>query len=194
MLEGLRQKQYVGLSLYLFWDESEEGPLLHVSAEVWEWLVHHRWLISVNSRGERWSAWYAVLERHPDLRLLVSHLGLPPARSEADMGKRVKEVMEPVLGLAKYPGVHVKLSGFYALTEPNYAYPHRPAWPYVEALLKTFGSSRLLWASDFSPCLEWVSFPQTLGLLAEMPFLDAEDRRRIEGENLLVLLQEVACA
>lgn len=193
MLENLRRQRFVGLSLYLFWEELEEGPLPRVPDEVWSWLARNRWLVSVNSRGKRWSAWNAVLERHPDLHLLVSHLGLPPARSETDTGKRATEAMEPVLGLAKYPGVRVKLSGFYALTDPGYAYPHRAAWPYVEALLKAFGSSRLLWASDFSPCLEWVSFPQTLGLFEEMPFLDAEDRRRIEGKNLLTLLDEVAC-
>ncbi|MEA2526703.1 MAG: L-fuconolactonase [Thermomicrobiales bacterium] len=82
----------------------------------------------------------------------------------------------------------MKLSGFYALTEPAYDYPHRAAWPYVEVLLEEFGASRLLWGSDFAPSLEWVSYPQTLGLLAEMPSLDEEDCRRIEGENLLALL------
>jgi predicted TIM-barrel fold metal-dependent hydrolase len=58
----------------------------------------------------------------------------------------------------------------------------------VEVLLEEFGASRLLWGSDFAPSLEWVSYPQTLGLLAEMPFLDEPGRRRIEGENLLALL------
>ncbi len=96
-----------------------------------------------------------------------------------------------MLALARFAGARVKLSGFYALTTPGYDYPHRAAWPYVAALLEAFGGERLLWGSDFSPSLEWLSFPQTLGLFEQMPFLDDAARRRIEGENLLALLAEI---
>ena len=95
------------------------------------------------------------------------------------------------MALAGFPGVCVKLSGFYALTVPGYDYPHRNAWPYVVALLESFGVQRLLWGSDFSPSLELVSFPQTLGLLAQMTFLTDKDRGQIEGTNLLRILGEV---
>jgi L-fuconolactonase len=88
--------------------------------------------------------------------------------------------------------VYIKLSGFYALTRPGYAYPHQAAWPYVEVLLAAFGSNRLLWGSDFSPSLEWLSFLQTFGLFETMPFLSDSDRERIEGSNLRTLLAEVA--
>ena len=64
-------------------------------------------------------------------------------------------------------------------------------WPYVEALKNSFGVERLLWASDFTPSLDWLSFPQTLGLFGYMPFLDDADREKIEGENLLELLGEI---
>ena len=85
--------------------------------------------------------------------------------------------------------MRVKLSGFYALTEPWYDYPHELAWPYVEVLIEAFGVERLLWASDFSPHLNYQTFPQTLGLLWKMPFLGDGDRDRIAGENLLELLE-----
>src|SRR5438552_2779803 len=54
MLERLAQEQFVGLSLYLF-DEPSLGALVRVPGEVWRWLTHRRWLLSVNSRGERWA-------------------------------------------------------------------------------------------------------------------------------------------
>jgi L-fuconolactonase len=162
-----------------------------VSNEVWRWLAQQRWLVSVNSRGEHWAAWLPVLERQPDLRLLVSHLGLPPAVSTAPPEATARQVLQEVLALARYSGVHVKLSGFYALTQPGYDYPHQAAWPYVEVLLAAFGSTRLLWGSDFSPSLEWLSFPQTFGLFEAMPFLSDSDLKRIEGGNLLALLAEV---
>lgn len=189
-LERWRQARFVGLSLYLF-SRPETAALGQVAGAVWHWLEQQRWLVSVNSRGEYWTAWQAVLERHPGLRLLVSHLGLPPAVAQAPGVATARQAMEPVLALAAFPGVRVKLSGFYALAQPGYDYPHEAAWPYVEALLADFGSNRLLWGSDFSPSLEWLSFPQTFGLFACMPFLKAADRERIEGGNLLSLLAEV---
>jgi predicted TIM-barrel fold metal-dependent hydrolase len=189
-LERLAQQRFVGLSLYLF-DEPALAALGQVADDVWGWLARRRWLISVNSRGERWAAWKPILERHPGLRLLVSHLGLPPACERAPDERTAHAALGAVLDLAQFADVRVKLSGFYALTTPGYDYPHQAAWPYVAALLAAFGVERLLWGSDFSPCLEWLSFPQTLGLLAHMPFLCDDDRRRIEGANLLGLLGEI---
>ena len=188
-LEQLARSRFVGLSLYLF-DEPVLQSLSQVADATWAWLAERRWLISVNSRGERWAAWAPILEHHPSLRLLVSHLGLPPAVERAPDEAAARAALASVLGLARFAEVRVKLSGFYALTSPGYDYPHQAAWPYVAALLAAFGAERLLWGSDFSPCLEWLSFPQTLGLLAQMPFLGGADRGRIEGANLLALLEE----
>ncbi len=151
-------------------------------------MVPARWLITVNSR--HWVAcrrcWNAT-----ELRLLICTPGLPPAVSTAPGRSSGPPSFSDVLAPGRFPGVHVKLSGFYALTQPGYDYPHRAAWPYVEVLLAAFGSTRLLWGSDFSPSLEWLSFPQTFGLFQAMPFLNDADRERIEGGNLLALLTEM---
>ena len=85
----------------------------------------------------------------------------------------------------------MKLSGFYALTEPSFDHPYELAWPLVEALIGAFGVERLLFASDYAPCLNHQTYPQTLGLFWKMPFLSDGDRDRITGENLLTLLREV---
>lgn len=189
-LERLAAQKFVGLSVYVF-DDVIEGALARVDAVVWAWLEKRRWLLSVNSKGARWAAFVKILERHPNLRLLVSHLGLPPAAEGAMTEGSAHQRLESVIALAGFPSVCVKLSGFYALTVPGYDYPHRNAWPYVAALIESFGVQRLLWGSDFSPSLELVSFPQTIGLLALMPFLTDKDRAQIEGTNLLRILGEV---
>ncbi len=190
-LEALQGDGFVGLSLYLFADEALPA-LQHVPSKVWEWLVQHGWLLSVNSHGPLWSAWEHVLNHFPDLCILVSHLGLPATVAEAPTLTSARDALQSVCALARYPGVYVKFSGFYALTEPAYAYPHQAAWPYAEILLETFSPSRLVWGSDFSPSLEWVSCPQTFALLAMLPGLDAVDRARIEDKNLAALLANVS--
>ena len=185
-LEQLRNDGFVGLTIYLF-DQASVVALGRIPWEFWSWLVERRWLVSVNSRGDFWSAWKPILERFEDLRILVSHLGLP------ERGDDVVASSAPasVLDLAAFSGPRVKLSGFYALTKPSSDYPHRSVWPYVEALIERFGTERLLWGSDFTPALDSVSFPQTYGLFSLMPFLAEPERRRIEGDNLLSLLGEI---
>jgi L-fuconolactonase len=190
-LTAWQKDAFVGVSMYLF-SEPDVAALQRVPDETWAWIAREQWLVSVNSSDNHWAAWTPVLERHPDLILLVSHLGLPRAVAYAPDATTARHELGAVCSLAKYAGVRVKLSGFYALTEPHYAYPHRAAWPYVEVLLDAFGPSRLLWGSDFSPSLEWVSFPQTFALLAEMPFLDEPTRRQIESENLMALLARLS--
>lgn len=189
-LTRLQADGFVGVSFYIFGQERVDA-LLGISDEVWNWLVSKRWLISVNSKDDDWNAWQEVLTRHPELRLVVSHLGLPPRQAEAPDAASAREAMASVLALSRYPQARVKLSGFYALTDPGHDYPHRAAWPYVEALLDAYGVERLLWASDYSPCLDWLTFPQTYDLFSKMPFLNDADRERIEGANLLALLDEV---
>ncbi len=191
-MERLLAQSFVGLSLYVFGSQQSEA-LQRVPQDVWSWLVDHRWLVSVNSRGGDWSAWRAILERRHDLRVLVSHLGLPPRVARPPTKQEAREAMAEVLALAVYPGVRVKLSGFYALTEPGHGFPHEAAWPYVEVLVESFGTGRLLWGSDFTPCLDSLSFPQTFSLFRQMPYLNGSECQQLEGDNLLTLLGEANC-
>ena len=182
---------FVGISLYLA-DESTANTLHDTPSEVWQWLTEHRWLISVNSGGAHWRVWRAVLDRFPALRLLIAHLGLPPSVMVAPDAATATLSLADVTALAVYPHTYVKLSGFYAIAQPGYAYPHAPAWPYVAELARAFSTNRLVWASDFSPALEVVSFPQTLHVIEAMNLFDAAALARIYGDNLAWLLADIA--
>lgn len=189
-LNAWRTQRFVGVSFYVF-DEAVVEALHAMPEAVWHWLEGHRWLISVNAREEHWRAWRPVLERHPKLRLMIAHLGLPPAVSSPPTPTQAEAALASVLDLAAFDHVHIKLSGFYALTDPGYDYPHEAAWPFVQTVVDRFGVARCLWGSDFSPHLGQVSFPQTLGVLTRVPFLNHDDRIRLEGANLLARLAEV---
>ncbi|MCX7429288.1 MAG: amidohydrolase family protein [Planctomycetia bacterium] len=115
-------------------------------------------------------------------------MGLPPAAAAPPSREQAGNAMRQVTDLARYPGVHVKLSGFYALTSPGHDFPHHAVWPYVEQLVEAFSCNRLLWASDFSPCLDWVTFPQTIDIVNRMPFLSEGDVAKITGGNLLAIV------
>lgn len=185
-LDAWRKQGFIGISLYLF---DPQLDLRAVSPEVWNWLSAKRWIISVNSKGEHWTKWTAILERHPALVLVMSHLGLPDAADQVPSSQAARERMQLANSLAVYPGVSMKVSALYALAKPGYRWPHREAWPFVECGLEVFGADRLLWGSDFCPSLEYVSFSQSCAILEEMPFLNRDDRRRIGHDNLVRLLE-----
>jgi L-fuconolactonase len=192
-LDGLNvlwKQGFVGISLYVF-SRHEVHALQQISDDVWVWIARHHWLVSVNTRGRGLNGWRPILDRHPELRLLISHMGLPPQVSQAPSADMARTALAELIEIARFRETRVKLSGFYAISEPGYAYPHCAAWSYVGALAEVFGPKRLLWGSDFAPALDSLSFGQTIGLFAEMPFLTDEDRQAIEGGNLLSLLGEI---
>jgi L-fuconolactonase len=191
-LEGWQEQGFIGVSLYVA-DETAVTALSGISFDCWHWLNDHNWLVSVNSRGDAWNAWLPILEEVPALGLLASHLGLPPPVSEpVPETDETRLLMQSVLELAAFPGAHVKLSGYYAATRPRHDFPHRVAWPYTEALRDAFSVDRLLWGSDFSPCLDHLTYPQTYDLFRHMPFFTETDIAKITSENLLGLLAAVA--
>ena len=190
-LRAWQQQGFVGISLYLF-DANAIDSLQRAAPAVWAWLADQGWLISVNSTGQWWAAWESILARYPTLRLLIAHLGLPPAQAAPPDAATARSLLAPVLALAAAPGVHVKLSGFYALSDPGHDYPHRAAWPYVTALADAYSPQRLVWASDFSPALEVVSFAQTVDVLTANPGFTPAELQAIYHDILAALLATVA--
>jgi predicted TIM-barrel fold metal-dependent hydrolase len=171
-------------------DQATAAAAANTPDEVWSWMTDRRFLISVNACGNIWRVWRPILERHAKLRVLISHMGSPPARTKPPTLAAAQKLMTPVTDLAAFPGVHVKLSGFYGSSQPEHDYPHSGTWAYAQTLIQKFGVSRLLWGSDFTPALMRVSFPQTLDVLKHLPGLSTADRRRIEGSNLRRLIDE----
>ena len=191
-LEMFKARGFVGLSFYIKPKISQSIEMVpRIPDEVWSWLVQHRWLVSANSRKPELAVWPPVLERHADLRVVVCHLGLPAKVRRRPNDAEVRDALANVLALARFPATRVKVSGFYTMTDPGYNYPHRATWPYLEAVLDAFGIDRMLWGSDFPPCLDSVSFPQTFNLFQLMPFFTDADRKQLEGGNLLNLLDAV---
>jgi len=188
-LENLHEQGFVGISLFLFGDDVKQLEQIPIS--FWSWIEAKNWLVSVNSEDDAWTAWQPVLQQSPKLRLIISHLGQPRATTAPPSPQQAAQIMQPVTELSKYPGIRVKLSGFYSLTSSGHDYPHEAAWPYVEQLVGSFSCDRLLWGSDFIPCLDWITFPQTIDIFEKIPFLSESDVSRITGGNMLALLDEV---
>ena len=83
-----------------------------------------------------------LIERHPDLPLVIDHAAKPEiAAGHFDSWRRDMAV------LAAFPHVHCKFSGL--VTEAALGAPIEAIKPYAEALLDLFGPSRLIFGSDW---------------------------------------------
>lgn len=157
----LKERGHFGLSCYL--DRNDDCGWLASSqmSGFWSFLCEHRMPLSLNLSAFQCRAVGNVLARYPSLTVLLSHM----ARPKLVHGQWNKDDYAPVLELAQFPSVYIKLSGFYAFVENGWRYPQSDLFPVVAALKEAFGAKRLLFASDFPPVLEYNSYFQAVELL-----------------------------
>ena len=115
-----------------------------------------------------------VARRHPGVRLIVDHFGLP-------LGSLDREAFadfDSLLALARYPNVAVKASALPCYTsEP---YPFRSLRLYIRRAYDAFGPRRMLWGTDYSRLT--CSYREAVTLFTEeLDFLSADDKEWIMG-------------
>ena len=122
-----------------------------------------------------------VAERHPDLKLLIPHMGCTlDARGAAAFAS-----LDDVLDLARYPKVSVMVSS--APCYSNEPYPFRDVAPFIQRLYGVYGPRRLLWGADLTRlrCTYREGLDQ---FRSSLDFLSADDREWILGKSLAEVL------
>ncbi len=118
-----------------------------------------------------------IAERHPELRLLVDHLGMPLRQKDEAALVNLPQLVD----LARHPNVAVKASAAPgASTEP---YPFRNMHDYLHGIYDAFGPERMFWGTDITrmPC----SWKECVTLFTEeLDWLTAEDKELIMGTAL----------
>ena len=119
-----------------------------------------------------------VLEAYPQLRAVIDHIAKPRIASRQ---------LEPWAGLmteiASHPNVHCKVSGM--VTEADHkAWQPAHLRPYIDHVVDSFGSERLLFGSDWPVCLQAASYAQVIAAAREnLRDLDAAAQAAIFGGN-----------
>ncbi|HEX7296392.1 MAG TPA: amidohydrolase family protein [Pyrinomonadaceae bacterium] len=131
-------------------------------------LVHTRHLHHVRT----------VVERCPDLQLVIDHMAKPPIASGkvADWAYEFKP-------LAEFSNIRCKLSGL--VTEASWGnWTTEDLRPYVDCALDSFGPERLMFGSDHPVCLVAASYERVLDSFQEaLNGLTARQRAMIFSEN-----------
>ena len=127
--------------------------------------------------SENLSAVGQIAERHPDVRLIVDHLGRTRgAKDEAGFAN-----LPELLALGKYPNVAIKATG-----APSYSsalYPFTNIHGYLHQIYDAFGPERMFWGTDITrmPC----SWQQCVTLFTEeLSWLSEPDKELIMGRAL----------
>jgi len=139
-----------------------------------------------------------VLDAVPGLTVVLNHLGFCPRDMQVDEHGRPRfsdpfpsSTTKEVQRLADHPGVHVMLSGQYALsTEPA---PYRDLLEIIGQVADAYGPRRMLWASDFPWTRDVPGYAQVLDLVSrtELPLTD-EDLGWVRGRTALSLFPTLA--
>jgi predicted TIM-barrel fold metal-dependent hydrolase len=183
---GLVEAGHAGVALYVP-DAATAETVAGLPRDFWSALEGANAIISLNAPPEAIAGLAETVAAAPGCRFLFSHVGLPGRHTADPTRDAASARIAPLLALAALPNAFVKISGLYAISDPAHAWPHAAARPFVDLALESFGPARCLWASDFAPALDFVSFAQTIA----NPWLDrlAEgERAAVMGGNLLRLL------
>jgi predicted TIM-barrel fold metal-dependent hydrolase len=118
-----------------------------------------------------------VLARHPELRILIPHMGCP-----LDIrGAAAFAGIEDLLDLARYPNVTVMVSS--APCFSNQPYPFADLHPYLRRIYDVYGPRRMLWGADLSRLTS--SYSECLDLFRHaLDFLSNDDKEWILGRAL----------
>jgi predicted TIM-barrel fold metal-dependent hydrolase len=116
----------------------------------------------------------SIAERHPDLRLIIDHLGLIRAAQDQAAFANLDEL----LSLAALPNVAIKATG-----APGYSsapYPFRNIHDGLRRIFDAYGPHRFFWGTDITrmPC----SYRQCVTMFTEeLPWLSGPDLELVMG-------------
>ena len=117
----------------------------------------------------------ALIDRFPDLTLVIDHMADCPVDQPAEL--------EKLIALRRHPKTFVKISHTWSLSRQPY--PYLDAQEHVKRLYHAFGPQRLMWATDWPLVEQTASYAQALSVVRDdMKFLNAEDKRWILSRTI----------
>ena len=118
-----------------------------------------------------------IAERHPGLKLIVDHMGVP----RASKGEAAYGFQPELLALAKHPNIAVKATGQAGYAEDEY--PFRSLHPHLHRCFDAFGPERMFWGTDITRM--HCTWRQCVTLFTEeLPWLKGRDLDLVMGEAL----------
>ncbi len=133
----------------------------------------------------RTSAFGRVAERHPQLNLILDHMGVSAAMARDNT---IAEAIGETVALARYPNVSVKVSATPGLSrEP---YPWRDVAVHIKRVFDAYGPQRSYWGTDLTNSYAKGSYRQRITQFTEeLSFLSESDKDWVMGRGIVQRLK-----
>jgi L-fuconolactonase len=120
----------------------------------------------------------ALVDRHPDVRFVLDHLGLEQPRMPPVMQQPWAD-LPLVLELARRPNVVIKVSG--ACTLSHTAFPFADIWDPLARVFDAWGIERCLWGTDWTRAFAMVSYDDAVESFRRTTRLTPDERAMLMG-------------
>ena len=181
LVDGWKARPYM-LGLRFAMVAPQQQSWIHDGTIDWLWPAAERAGLPVATMAGRFLRSFAqIAEAHPDLTLIVDHLGL--VRHAVD--EAAFEHLGDLLALARFPNVSVKATGAPAYS--SHPYPYRNIHDGLHRIYDAFGPRRFFWGTDITrmPC----SYRQCVTMFTEeLPWLAGDELDQVMGLGICALL------
>ncbi len=168
--ELVRGRGFGGMRLHLSRQEDPSALAASDQDPLWRRVEELSVCLIVLGRARELPALEPIVDRFPDVKVVLDHLGGPPVGEEP-----THPLLGNVLRMAKYPNVYVKVSNMNRISKVPY--PHRDTHDMVRRIYDAFGPERLMWGTDFPHVLTAGGYVNALELVRdELDFLTNEDK------------------
>jgi len=179
-------KQQPGmLGVRVLFNNETTKPWLSDGTADWFWPAAERAHVPVMFFAPGQTAKFAAIaERHPQLTLILDHMGLTAAMVKDNS---LTSAIDAAVALAKFPNVSVKVSGSPGVsTEP---YPFRDVAIHIRRVFEAYGAQRCYWGTDLTNSFAKATYRQRITQFTEeLPFLSESDKDWIMGRAILARL------
>jgi predicted TIM-barrel fold metal-dependent hydrolase len=169
------------LGVRLTFHRDNDRPMLSNGVADWFWPAAEELGVPVMVHApERLPQIADIARRHPELTIIVDHMGF--ARETSD--ERAGAGADRILALADIPNVSVKVSA--APCYSSEPYPFRNLHEPLKRIIQGFGVRRSFWGSDVSRALAHCSYRQVVTMFTEeLDFLSETDLEWVMGRGVL---------
>ena len=120
-----------------------------------------------------------LIDRHPDTRFIVDHLGLLQPRTPDARAAQPWAELPKILELAKRPNAVIKVSG--ACTLSQKPYPHPDIWDPLKRVFDAWGFERCLWGTDWTRAFAVCNYEQAVEPFRLTKSLSDSERAMLMG-------------
>ena len=173
----IKERGLVGFRFHPMYYPDEKILLTQQNGPMWEEIAALDAIIQFHLRAAFADQVAVIAQRYPHLRLILDHMGYPQVDAE-------KAAFQPIVELARYDNVHLKLSDVAGRSQQ--VFPYADVHPFIEKLLSVFGADRTVWGTGYPghhrQKHNWPSLAEELQLIREgLPFLTNNDQEQILG-------------